>query len=75
MRTTPGTIPAAAALWLCQVLGGNPGAEGGRACGLDAVIVNPGDVLGAGDRNRRVSSIIMLVSAAQGSFSVEGGLN
>ncbi len=43
------------------------------ACGLDAVIVNPGDVLGAGDRNRRVSSIIMLVAHARLLFPSRAG--
>jgi dihydroflavonol-4-reductase len=45
------------------------------ACGLDAVIVNPGDVMGAGDQNRRRSSIIMQVAQRHIPFSVEGGLN
>jgi dihydroflavonol-4-reductase len=45
------------------------------ACGLDAVIVNPADVMGAGDRNRRRTSIIMLVAQGKVPFSIEGGLN
>ena len=45
------------------------------ACGLDAVIVNPCDVMGAGDRNRKGSSIIMQVALRHIPFSVEGGLN
>jgi len=45
------------------------------ACGLDVVIVNPGDVVGAGDQNRSRSSILLQVALRHIPFSVEGGLN
>jgi dihydroflavonol-4-reductase len=45
------------------------------ACGLDAVIVNPSHVLGAGDKNRRNDSIVTLVAQRKIPFSVDGGLN
>ena len=45
------------------------------ACGLDVVIVNPSQVLGAGDKNRRSDSIVTMVARRKIPFSVSGGLN
>jgi dihydroflavonol-4-reductase len=45
------------------------------ASGLDAVIVNPTHVLGAGDRNRRGNSVINLVTRHRIPISIDGGLN
>jgi dihydroflavonol-4-reductase len=45
------------------------------AAGLDAVIVNPALVVGAGDIYRQSSSIVRLVAARRLPASVEGGIN
>ena len=45
------------------------------ACGLDAVIVNPSNVLGSGDLHRRNNSIVALVASRRIPVSVQGGLN
>lgn len=45
------------------------------ACGLDAVIVNPTHIFGAGDKNRRHDSIITMVAQRKIPFSSAGGLN
>lgn len=45
------------------------------AQGLDAVIVNPGLVFGAGDVYRQSGSIIMQVAARHLSVAMEGGVN
>jgi len=47
----------------------------GVAHGLDAVIVNPGYVIGAGDIYRQVSSIIVQVARRRVPVLTEGGLN
>lgn len=47
----------------------------GVARGLDAVIVNPGYVIGAGDIYRRVSSIVVQVARRRVPVLTEGGLN
>ena len=45
------------------------------AQGLDAVIVNPAVVFGAGDVYRLISSIVVQVAQGKIPFSAEGGLN
>lgn len=45
------------------------------AGGLDAVIVNPAFVIGAGDLHRQSSSVITQVAERRLSTAVEGGLN
>ncbi len=45
------------------------------AAGLDAVIVNPSVVFGAGDIYRRDSSVIMTIARRKLGVLVEGGLN
>ena len=45
------------------------------AAGLDAVIVNPSVVLGAGDIYRQSRSIVVQIARRRLSVSVEGGLN
>jgi dihydroflavonol-4-reductase len=47
----------------------------GVAHGLDAVIVNPGYVIGAGDIYRRTSSIVVQVAHRRVPVLTEGGLN
>ena len=45
------------------------------AQGLDAVIVNPTLVFGAGDLHRRSTSVITLVAGRRISVAIEGGIN
>ncbi len=47
----------------------------GVSMGLDAVIINPTLVLGAGDIYRQSSSIILQVASRKVSIAVEGGAN
>lgn len=45
------------------------------ALGLDAVIVNPSVVIGAGDQYRQSSSVVVQVAQGKLSLAVEGGIN